>query len=87
MDSSGDVRLVQWIFWEWDHEWVVVDFTCGTSFEQLEQRKGNYRLVFRNQRKCRYEVVASHYKETWTRIDPEIENRKRVRTSARRRLK
>lgn len=75
-EYTGDVVLVQWIFWRWDTKHsshVVVRWMIDKSDDRVlfsRDTDGLYRASSRDA-----VVVAKSFRETWTTYDPEIVDR------------
>lgn len=93
-NEDGEKRFTQTIFWEWKAwfpggEYVVVDYRIVKDQPQPQPRKdysrGGYDLIWRDGKTWR-RVHSISTVETWTRYDPEVQNRSIIPMNRRRGL-
>jgi hypothetical protein len=79
-DQCGRYVYTQTIFWEWDHAFAryhVRAWTLLAPKPKRDYRSGLYRVAYTDRDQNLERVITStHYRETWSQVDPERKNKR-----------
>lgn len=77
--DDGKIQFVQIILWDYSPNFKRFDCQFWQIIKQpyyVDKQPGRYRVIWRGKKGERLTITAAHYRESFTKHDPERENAK-----------